>query len=400
MRRFTEAMKRMGQLVMLLGASCLSLGLKADDAVTKTTAVAPNIPNKTRLAHVSLGDVTAIAARKGWLQEEFAKYNANVDLVNTTSYGQNGTTAALFDRGDLHISLSMMNGALQNRSQGLDVVFIWQSTNVVPRRAVTMVLSDSPVQSVSDLKGKTIGSSLTSCPYYAAVESLRSHGVEVDNEWRKGDVHYLNLSSTAASTSAFLAGRFEAGGWHPSSMAPLYVQNQVREIAVAVPDGIYTTTAGRSAITVTRQWANENPDLVKAFLVAWDRTVRWLYADHGAHLDEAATIAARELRVSKAVELFKLKDESQTAYNWGVTDRNDAIAAIKKFWKYQVAYKDPFFTKHQLTDKEIDALVDRRFYAGGEYFVDVGQKRLPSATLEKPAGLTTSSRLAQNNGAR
>jgi len=386
-------------VIVLLAAVMAAPSTRADEAA-KTTGLAPNVPSNVRLAHIALSEVTAIAARKGWLQEEFAKYNAKVDLVSTSSYGTNGTTAALFDRGDLHIASSMMNGALQNRSNGLDVVFIWQSVNVVPRRAVTMVLADSPIQTAADLKGKTLGSSLTSCPYYAAVESLRTQGVSVDNEWQKGDMRYVNITSDAASTSAFLSGRFEAGGWHPSGKAALYIQNQVREIATAVPNGIYTTTAGRSAITVTRQWAKENPDLVKAFLTAWDRTVRWLYADHGAHLDEAAGIAARELRMSKAVELFKLKDESQTAYNWGVTDRKDAVAAIKKFWKYQIAFKDPFFTKNQLTDKEIDDLVDKRFYEGGEYFVDVGEKRKPVAGAEKPADAEARAQLAQRNGRR
>jgi hypothetical protein len=65
----------------------------------------------------------------------------------------------------------------------------------------------------------------------------------------------------------------------------------------------------------------------------------------------------------------------ETAYEYGVTDYWDAVNAIKRFWKYQIEYKDPFFTKHQIPDKEIEALVDKRFFAGGEYFVDVSEKR-------------------------
>lgn len=74
----------------------------------------------------------------------------------------------------------------------------------------------------------------------------------------------------------------------------------------------------------------------------------------------------------------------RVAYNWGITDHKVAVDAIKKFWKYQIQFKDPFFTKHQMTDAEIEAFVDRRFFAGGEYFVDVGEKPR-FASLDEPA---------------
>jgi sulfonate transport system substrate-binding protein len=400
-KTLVRSIRKTCSLLALLVVASLGPGAKADDAVTKGTALAPKVPGKTRIAHIFLGDVTAIAARKGWLQEEFAKYNAKADLVNVASYGTAGTRAALFDRGDLHFGTGMMQGALLMPAQGLDTVVIWESTSIPPRRSVTAVRVDSDIHSVADLKGRTLGSSIIGCPYYAAIESLRAHGAEVDNEFQKGDIRYVNITGISA-TSAFLSGRYDAGAWHPatSTTASLYVQNQVREIATAVPNGAYTEAGGRTTITTMRRWAEENPDLVKAFLVAWDRTTRWLYADHGAHLDEAATIAARELRLPKAVELFNLKDESEIAFNWGETDYNAAVAALKKFYKYQVEYKDPFFVKNPLTDKQIEAITDRRFFAGGEYFVDTSEKRKHRATAEPPAGATAKTQLALTKGLR
>jgi sulfonate transport system substrate-binding protein len=128
------------------------------------------------------------------------------------------------------------------------------------------------------------------------------------------------------------------------------------------------------------KWADENPDLVKAFLVAWDRTVRWLNSDNGAHWDEAAQIASREVREPKSVALYDLKDESRIVWSWGVTDYQDAVDSVKKFQSWNIANKDPFYTKHHLSDKEIEAFVDRRFFRGGEYFVD---------TSEHPENLAT-----------
>ena len=44
--------------------------------------------------------------------------------------------------------------------------------------------------------------------------------------------------------------------------------------------------------------------------------------------------------------------------------------SIRKFQAWAIKNKDPFYTKHHLTDAEIEAFVDKRFFAGGDYFVD------------------------------
>lgn len=398
MRVLTRTIRTTAQFALVVAVSSIALATNADDVVTKTTAIAPKVPSKTRIAHIALTDVTAVAARKGWLDEEFAKYNAKADLVLTTSYGGTGVEASLLDRGDLHITQRMGYPALQHRANGLDAVVVWQSVNPHPRRATTIVLADSGIQSAVDLKGKTFGSSLIGCPYYASLEALRAKGITVDTDFEAGDMRFIHITG-AAATSAFLAGRIEVSGVHPatSTTASLYIQKQVQEIATAVPDGIYVTAGGRAQYFAMRQWALENPDLVKAFLVAWDRTVRWLSSDNGAHFSEAATIAARELRLSKAVALYDLKDESTISYGWGITDYKEAVDSIKKFQAYQISVKDPFYTKHHLSDKEIEAFVDRRFFAGGEYFVDVSKERRQSATAPVSAGSAARAQAASHS---
>jgi sulfonate transport system substrate-binding protein len=359
-------------LLVLVGRSAAA---GAQGVVAKSSAVAPKIPEKTRLVHLPLNQVTVIAARKGWLQEEFSKYNAKFDLVDTSAFSQ-ATSASLMDRGDLHIVRAMFNFALQYPANGFDTVDIWGSTVVDRRRAQTIVLKESEIQSVEQLKGHTLAASVLSCPYYASMEALRSHGVTVDNDFGKGDMRFVNISG-AGATSAFLAGRFDAFAIHPATntTASLYIQDQVRTLTTAVPDGVYVNSGGRSMEFVLRRWANENPDLVKAFLTVQDRVVRWLDSDHGAHFDEAASIVAREMRYPKAIALFSIKDKSQTNWEYGENDADKLYNALKSYRDYQVSVKDPLYTKAKLTDKLISSTVDRRFFAGGEYFVDSGEKK-------------------------
>jgi sulfonate transport system substrate-binding protein len=403
MKTINKHLSHLALLAGLLAASSVAFGADADPAVTKTTALAPKVPAKERTAKIQLNEVTAIAAQKGWLREEYAKVNARVELVNVTSFGVSGVEASLLDRGDLHITSRMAYPALQHRANGLDAVVIWEGANPNPRRATTMVLADSNIKSVADLKGKTFGSSLIGCPYYAGREAIKAQGLDVDTEFQKGDIRFVNITGVGA-VSAFLAGRIDAYGTHPaiSSSAPLYIQNQVREITAAVPDGAYVTAGGRSMYFAMRKWSQENPDLVRAFLVAWDRTVRWLNSDNGAHWEEAAQIAARELREPKAVALYDLHDESTIVWSWGVTDYKDVVDSIERFQSWAISVKDPFYTKHHLSNQEVEAFVDKRFFAGGEYFVDTSKnpKNSAQATATPPVDAKAGVQLAQAGSSR
>jgi sulfonate transport system substrate-binding protein len=117
---------------MVLTVTGNARGVKADEGLTKGTALAPNVPSKTRVVHIGLTDVTSIAAQKGWFAQEFAKYNAKPDMVLTSAYGGSGIEAALLDRGDLHITQRMAYPALQHRVNGLDAVGRRPSSSPIP----------------------------------------------------------------------------------------------------------------------------------------------------------------------------------------------------------------------------------------------------------------------------
>jgi sulfonate transport system substrate-binding protein len=374
--------KLTGSLALLAGVLAtagVTPAAAEDQTVTHSTAVAPRVPGKERVAKISLTEITSIAAQKGFFQEEYAKVNATAQLVLVSSIsGVPGAEASLLDRGDLHITSRMAYPALQHLCNGLDGEFIWQSVNPHPHRVTISVLKESDIHSVGDLVGKKLGSSLVGCPYYGSREAIQAAGHDLDDDFKKGDIRYVNVSGVAG-TAAFLAGRIDAQGSHPNTIASLYVQDQIRDIATAVPDGAYVTGGGRTAYFAMRQWAQENPDLVQAFLRAYIRAVRWVHSDNGAHIEEAATIAAREVRETKSVALYDLKNQGTITYDWGQVDYQDAVNSIKQFQNWQIAHKDPFFTRHHLTDQEIEKRVDKRFFAGGEYFVDTREN--PEAPL-------------------
>jgi sulfonate transport system substrate-binding protein len=80
-----------------------------------------------------------------------------------------------------------------------------------------------------------------------------------------------------------------------------------------------------------------------------------------------------------------LFDESTIGWSWGVPDAQDVVDSIKRFQSWNIANKDPFYTRHHLSDKEIEAFVDKRFFVGGEYFVDTSEHPKTAATAANTA---------------
>lgn len=367
----------------------------ATDAVIHTTAVAPVQHRGERVAKLPLLEWTVVAAQKGWLKEEFSKCGATTELVDTARMGNTGVEAALLDRGDLHFALRMQYPSLQHKLNGLDCVIVWQSGDRPVRQNVIVVLKDSPINSVEDLKGKHLSSTRISCPYFSAFEILKNHGLELDNDYKRGDVRFVNSISTAGQVSGFLAGKFEALSIHPGANAytPLETQGLVKEVSASLEGGYYVTGGGRTSYFAPRDWANQNPDLIKAFLAAYARTRRWILDNP----DDAANIIARELREPKHVALYDIKDISSYAVTAGQPSYDDAVNAIERFQKWAIDNGDDFLKKKSLNNQQTRAFVDKRFFEGGEYFVYTGNKSPGSQAGNSRPAPGVAQQLAQAN---
>ena len=315
---------------------------------------------------IPLIEWTAVASQKGWLQEEFGKYGATTELVDVNALKIPGVEASLLDKGDLNFAFRMQYPALQHKLNGLDAVVVWQSGTAPVRRNTLVVLKDAPINSVSDLKGKKAGIWRVSCPYFSAFEIFKNGGAPLDTDLKKGDVRFVNTSWFAAN-QALLAGKLDTISVHPSSYTatPLYTQNLVKEIATSVPNGAYVSGGGRTSIFAARDFAREHPELVKAYISAYEKTRKWILANP----DAASTIIARELRLPKHVAKFGIVDSSSYNYVPGEKDWQSAVNSIKNFQEWAVQNGDDFLAKKRLSQAQIEQFVDRRFFRGGAYSI-------------------------------
>ncbi len=181
----------------------------------------------------------------------------------------------------------------------------------------------------------------------------------------KGDVRYTNIASTA-QTAALLGGRVDALSIHPatSTSTPLYTQNLVKEVVTSVPGGAYQLGGGRTAIFAMRDFADKYPLHVQAYNRTHERTKKWI---KNGNYDAAAAIIARETRVPKVVAKYGIADESQLNMSAGEPDYKTAVSRFKLFQEWGVKNGDDFLKKKSLTDKQLEAFVDKRVDKGGRF---------------------------------
>lgn len=316
---------------------------------------------------IPLDNVSVVAAQKGWLQEEYAKYGSKIELVDPGTVRLAGVEASLLDRGDLHFAGRMSYPALVHKLNGLDAVIIRQLSEATINTTPLFVLKDSPINAVKELEGKKFGSGRIGCGWTSPYEIFLDNNLPLDTEHKKGKIRYSAISSGVANQQALLSGRIDATSMHPTVTlwTPLFTQDLVKVIGHNRADGVYVQYAGRTATFAMRNFAEEHPELIKAYLVVYDKTRKWILANP----DEASVIIARGLRIPKHIAKFGIVDPSSSLNIPDEESWEGAVKAIKEFQKWYKENGDDILSKKQLPDREIEKFVVKNFFKGGEYSI-------------------------------
>lgn len=197
-----------------------------------------------------------IAQKKGWFDELFGDAGIKVENIEGTI----GNEAQLMARGDLDFAYRMLYPYLLYRAEGADLTAVQISEHPHAEIVSILVRADSGINTFEDLKGKKIGSWRAGCPYMVLFEKTEKLN------WKEGtDWEYVNIPSSEMKT-ALLAGEVDAISQHPlSSISPVILDGSVKEISNATEDGIYVNGGGSTVVFTTSEFAQENPNIVKAW---------------------------------------------------------------------------------------------------------------------------------------
>lgn len=350
-------------------ASAATLTFIAALGMQQATSAATTSPEPLSAITLQLDPVTAVAQEKGYFKEEFAKIGVKqVNLIAEGAAELLGAEAAHLNSGGIAVAQRMIYPAVVHRANGLDAVIVWES---VPsnkyRTPVIARANNQQVNNVKDLDGKKFASSRVSCYWTSPTEILSRAGLTLDSRTSKGRVRYQSIDNTASVNAALLSGAIDATAVHlgTSGAAALYTSGQVKVIGRSPDDGVYVNGAGRVSYFAMRSFAEKYPQAVRAFLVAVNRAKDYAQA----HPDDAAQIVARATRVPVEIAKFQITDPSQFYFMKGEPDARGVRSTIKTFQAWYIQQGDDILTDRHLSDAQIDALVDDRFFKGGTYSV-------------------------------
>jgi ABC-type nitrate/sulfonate/bicarbonate transport system substrate-binding protein len=152
--------------------------------------------------------------------------------------------------------------------RGVSMKAVCENASTLPFLSVG-VPWDSPVKSLEQLKGKTIGiSSAGSLTDWLALQLAHKHG------WGTDGVKRVAIgSSTAASTAAFRLKRIDAyiGG---TSTFLAMAEKQVGRILA--PVSTYMGSMASGTIFASNRLIESNPAAIRAFLAAWLETLEFV----------------------------------------------------------------------------------------------------------------------------
>lgn len=310
---------------------------------------------------------TVVAQAKGFFKAEYDKLGTQVSLVNPGTEQLVGAESAMLDRGGLAVAQRMVYPATVQRANGIDAVVVWLSQPSSPARTPILALKSSPVHTVSDLAGKDFGSSRIGCGWTSPTEILQKANLPLDTKDTQGKVRYTNISNPVAANTALLSGRIDATSTHVAlaDVAALVKTGEVKVVGTSPPDGVYVNAAGRVSYFAMRPFVEKYPSQIRAFLRVRARTVAWI----AGHVDEAAAIIAKQTRVPFDIAKTGIVDPSEFLYMDGEPSADVAVEAIKQFQAWYIRHDDDILRSRHLSDPQIEAFVDRRFFRGGAYSI-------------------------------
>ncbi|PHM21014.1 MAG: nitrate ABC transporter substrate-binding protein [Curvibacter sp. PD_MW3] len=359
--KFKFKTKEANRLRKLSVSVLLALGLCGQ----ATVALADVLPS----INLQLTPWTVIARAKGVFKEEFGKVGTKeVNLIASGGAELVGAETAAVSKGAISIAQRMIYPATVHRANGLDGVIVWASEPSNRYRApILAAANNKSINSLADLDGKKFGSSRISCYWSSPFEALNAAGLPLDTRQKKGRVRYESIDNPTVAVAGVISGAVDATTVHlaAGNATGAWLSGKLKVVGHSPDDGVYVNHAGRVTYFAKREFVNKYPDAVKAFLASRERTMAWALDN----VDEAAKIVAKELRLPLDVAKFQITHKGQWEFMAGEANADRARNSIKTFQSWYINQGDDILAERRLSDAQIDAFVDSRFFVGGSHSI-------------------------------
>lgn len=206
----------------------------------------------------NLPDCLTVAIAEEYLEEEMG---VTVEIV-TLDTGRDITNALM--RGTIQFGDVGTVPAAVAAAEGLDADVVW--VNRVLGSSEALIAKDSAnIQTVADLRGKTVATPSSSTAQYSLLQALKLYGVNVS------EVTILEMPA-AAIVLAWKVGDIDAAYiWNPTlaEVAELGGSHIVIDSAELAKEGVVTA----DITLVSSEFSKKYPELTEGFVRAMDRAV-------------------------------------------------------------------------------------------------------------------------------
>lgn len=242
-------------------------------------------PEKVVLDYAYYSPTSLVLKKKGWAEELFEKQGIQVEWV--LSQGSNKALEFL-NSGSADFTSSAGAAALMAKANGAPVqsVYIYSK----PEWTALVTTKNSPIQTVSDLKGKKVAATIGTDPYIFLLRALNKAGLSPE------DVEIINLQH-GDGASALSTGQVDAWAGLDPHMARLQLEDGAR-LFYRNPDA---NTYG--VLNVRPKFAQKYPNVVKTVIQAYEKARKWAVA----HPNETAQILAEAAKIKLSVAELELK---------------------------------------------------------------------------------------------
>jgi len=223
-------------------------------------------------------DHIKIAKLKGFYEEEFAKDNIEVEVINST----NGpATNEAFAAKRLDVAIIGDQPALAGVANGVGSKIIAIAINTEKGNGI-VVGANSPITSVSELKGKKIGIGIGTAHHQIALNILSTGGLTED------DIQLVNLTGNEAR-AAIISGDLDAALVGDPALTTWVHEGDARLLRDG--EGFQNSVV----IAAREEYLEKHADIVVRFLRVLDRTSKWIDENE----EEAFDLLAEETNAKR-----------------------------------------------------------------------------------------------------
>ena len=316
------------RLVSLLTVAALSFGsivgcgstapeTVADNSVAKDNTETPDVLGASKegvtasVVNIAIQPSGAfipliIARQEGWLEEALSEYGVDV-VWNDFESGPPINESMAADLSDIGTLGDVPTVSAIAAGQDNQVILIAAEGE---RAYAVLVAADSEISSASDLKGRTIATTLGSTGHNLFEKTLAKEGLSFD------DVNLINISAGDAATVLSTGEADAVAIWEPN--VTRLVENGTAKVLTY---GGEVGLLGVNPLVADAKFANENPAIIQVIREQYARGVK---------------------------EIDQISDETLTAVAEYLSLDKEQVLTVARNWDYTV----------DIAQKDIDGLQD------------------------------------------